>query len=74
LFVCSRLVQSIAWHGVVHAKYNSCLGRNGLFCCKLFGWPVDDFVLNIFQPANEFFAQYFMDGLSQDTVSSGMML
>jgi hypothetical protein len=35
---------------------------------------VDDFVLNIFQPINEFFAQYFMDGLSQDTVSSGMML
>jgi hypothetical protein len=35
LFACSRLVQSVVWRGVVHAKFNSCLGRNALFYCKV---------------------------------------
>jgi hypothetical protein len=33
------------------------------FIAKLIGWPVDDVVLNIIKPTNEFLVQHFMDGL-----------
>jgi len=43
--VCScKLVQSVAWHSIVAAKYNSVLGSNAWFCCERYGWSVDQFI------------------------------
>ena len=70
LYSQSRLVQSLAWHGVVHAKYNSFIGRNALFCCKYFGWSIDDFVSNTVELTNLSFQQHFSASLTQQTVDS----
>ncbi len=40
----SSLVKSVARHGVDVARYNSCVGRNVLFCCKYFNWRLSDFL------------------------------
>jgi hypothetical protein len=66
----SRLVQFVAWHGVFHAKYNSCLGKNALLCCQKFGWSAVDFALCTVDLSNNFFEQHFASGLAPDTVNS----
>ena len=58
----------MAWHGVVYAQYYSFLSRNAQFFCKLFGWSVDDFVLNNIKPTNAFFQQYSAGGLTQENI------
>ena len=40
----SSLVKAVAKHGVDIARYNSCVGRNVLFCCKYFNWRLSDFL------------------------------
>jgi len=55
LFGSSRLVQSVAWHSIVVAKYNSVLGSNALFCCERYDWSVDEFRLALTDLSNDFF-------------------
>jgi len=40
-----NLVRSIALHSIVHGKYYSPLGRNLRFCCRRYGWQLEDFLL-----------------------------
>lgn len=63
-------VRSISWHSVVHAKYNSFLGSNALFCCKKYGWSIDYFSLCLVQLSNSFFEQCYINSLSEFEMSS----
>jgi len=60
----SNLVQSLARHGVVYAKYNSFIGRNALFSCNYFCWSVNDFILNNVNRSNAFLNS-FLFGILQ---------
>jgi len=41
-----NLVRSIALHSIVYGKYYSDLGRNLRFCCRVFGWQLQDLLLS----------------------------
>ncbi len=43
----SGLARSVAWHGVVFAKYTSVLGSNVLFSSKRYKWSPYEVLLNI---------------------------
>jgi hypothetical protein len=47
LFSQSQLVRSVAWHGVMHGRYNSIIGKNSLICCDRFEWHLDDLARGI---------------------------
>ena len=55
----SNLVQSLVWHGAVHAKYSSFIGKNALFCCNRFGWSIDDFISDNVDRSLTFFLAIF---------------
>ena len=38
----SLLVRSIVQFGIDNARFNSCIGRNVLFCCNYFNWKLSD--------------------------------
>jgi hypothetical protein len=65
LFSRSQLVRSVAWHGVVHGRYNSVIGKNSIFCCTRFGWRVDDFVLGLVNLSNENFFDVVNESIEQ---------
>ena len=69
LYSSSNLVQSLARHGVVHAKYNSFIGKNALLSCNYFSWSIDDFVLNNVNRSNAFFEQFSIRDVTQETAS-----
>ena len=48
------------------AKHNSILGSNALFCCERFGWSIDQFVLSLVNLSNNFFNDFYRNGL-EDT-------
>ena len=70
----NSLVQSLVWHGVVHAKYNSFIGKNALYCCNHFCWSVDDFILNSIDRSNVFFEQYFLRNLTEESICTSFLL
>jgi len=59
IFSHSSLVQSIAWHSIHVAKYNSPLGSNALFCCDKFGWSLDSFFMGLSDLSNQFFIELY---------------
>jgi hypothetical protein len=54
----SSLVSSIAWHGIINGKYNSCIGSNALFCCNYFNWLPSDFIIGNVDRQNAFFVSF----------------
>ena len=70
----NQFVRSISWHSVNHAKYNSFLGSNALYCCKKYGWSIDYFSLCLVQLSNSFFEQCYINNLTENEMSSIMSL
>ena len=70
LFSQSRLVQFVARHGILFCKYNSIIGSNLLFCCKLFNWSVDDCVSGLLDLSFDYFSRFYVDNLSDIELSS----
>jgi len=54
----SQLVRNIAWHSVVYGRHCSVLGGNILFCCRRYGWDIDDFLLGRVSLQNIFFQDF----------------
>ena len=70
----SSLVQTVARHGIHFGRYNSCVGRNLLFCCDYFKWQLNDFLdgkvpLNYLSISN-----FYNDHLSNFKISNASSL
>jgi len=65
LCFCSRhnLVRSIALHSIVHGKHYSPLGRNLRFCCRRFGWQLEDFLLDFVSLNDDCFHKFCMNNI-----------
>jgi len=74
LFSANDVVRSVAWHSVVHAKYNSLLGSNVLTCCNRFGWNFDSFVARLVILNNNYFEQFYIDNLLDTELNSAAFL
>ena len=70
----SNLVQSLVWHGAVHAKYSSFFFFFSLFCCNRFGWSIDDFISDNVDRSLTFFEQYFQSVLTEEDITMTMTL
>jgi len=57
------LVRSIALHSNVHGKYYSTLGRNLRFCCRRFGWQLQDFLLGFVSLNDDCFHNFFTNNI-----------
>jgi hypothetical protein len=66
----SRLVQFVARHGVLFCKYNSIIGSNLLFCCKLFDWSFDDCVSDLIDLSYDYFSRLYVKSLSDAELCS----
>ena len=66
----SRLVQSVARHGILFCKYNSIIGLNLLFCCKIFNWSFDDCISGMLDLSFDYFSRFCVDNLSDVELSS----
>jgi len=58
-----NLVCSIALHSIVHGKYYSPLGRNLRFCCRRFGWQLEDFLLDFVSLNDYCFHNFCMNNI-----------
>jgi len=58
-----KLVRSIALHSIVHDKYYSPLGRNLRFCCRRFGWQLEDFLLGFGALNDDCFHNFYMNNI-----------
>jgi len=54
---------SIALRSIVHGKYNSPLGRNLRFCCRRFGWQLEDFLLGFVSLNDDCFHNFCMSNI-----------
>jgi len=59
-----NLVRSIVLHSIVQGKYYSTLGRNLRFCCGLFGWQLEDFLLGFVSLNDDCFHNFCMNNIS----------
>ena len=66
----SRLVQFVARHGVLFCKYNSIIGSNVFYCCKLFNWFFDDCTSGLLDLSFEYFSRFYVESLSDADLSS----
>jgi len=53
----------IALHSIVHGKYYSPLGRNLRFCCRRFGWQLEDFLLGFVSLTDDCFHNFCMNNI-----------
>jgi len=58
-----NLVRSIALDSIVHGKYNLPLGWNLRFCCRRFGWQLEDFLLGFVSLNNDCFHNFYMNNI-----------
>ena len=66
----SRLVQFVARHGVLFCKFNSIIGSNLLFCCKLFNWSFDDCISGSIDLSFDYFSRFYVNNLSDTELCS----
>jgi len=59
----NNLERSIALHSIVHGKYYSPLGRNLRFCCRRFGWQLEDFFLRFVSLNDDCFHNICMNNI-----------
>ena len=70
LFSKSGLVQSVARHGILFCKYNSVIGSNFLYCCKLFNLSYDDVLLGLLDFSNYNFSMFYVRNLTDGELHS----
>ena len=63
-------VQFVARHGILFCKYNSVIGSNLLFCCKLFNWSFDDCISGFLDLSFDYFSRFYVANLSDADLSS----
>ena len=51
-------------------KYNSIIGSNLLFCCRLFNWSFDDCVSGLLDLSFDYFSRFYVNNLSDFELSS----
>ena len=70
----SFLVRTVVRHGVEVARYNSCVGRNLLFCCDYFNWRLSDFQGGTVSLKYSCFRNYFISKLSSAELNAACSL
>ena len=70
----SSLVQFVARHAITIARYNSCIGRNMLFCSNYFNWQLNDFMNGIVPLSRYSFLSFCSSLLTNYEVSNASSL
>lgn len=65
----SFLVRAVVRYGIEFARYDSCVGRNLLFCCDYFNWRLSDFLGGNVSLKYVCFRNFFISKLSSSELN-----
>jgi hypothetical protein len=74
MFPQSCLMQAVFHYSLVIDKYDSPLGFNALFCCDLYGWSYESFLMNLVKLNNCIFEQSCLGKLCYSNITHVMLL